>query len=353
MVNRVHNILAQSDMDRPLNILTVICHERYESGLCMTGHNFYALYQQGLKTWTPDFAEIPENYHILRESYSIQDALDSIPDYVNIDLVLSHHRFGSYQLLAPIAKFLRVPLISLEHTLPLRTDNGGWHSSRFDQLRSMKGDENIFISDFSRIAWMFDPEESHVIEHGIDTELFAPAKDLTLYDTTASETGVSGLTRKNSCLSVVNDWINRDVFCGYKMWRSVIDGFPFKVLGTTPGLSEPAKGIQDLADHYASHSIFVNTSQISPIPSSLLEAASSGAAIVSASTCMIPEVFTDGVDAFLSNDVEVLRKRIRQLLNEPEMAREMGLKARQTIIDRFSMERFVNDWNYLFERHTR
>jgi len=336
MVNRVHNILAQSDMDRPLNILTVICHERYESGLCMTGHNFYALYQQGLKTWTADFAEIPENYHILRESYSIQDALDSIPDYVNIDLVLSHHRFGSYQLLAPIAKFLRVPLISLEHTLPLRTDNGGWHSSRFDQLRSMKGEENIFISDFSRIAWMFDPEESHVIEHGIDTRLFAPKGE-----------------RQNVCLSVVNDWINRDVFCGYNMWRSVIDGFPFKVLGTTPGLSEPAKGIQDLADHYASHSIFVNTSQISPIPSSLLEAASSGAAIVSASTCMIPEVFTDGVDAFLSNDVEVLRKRIRQLLNEPEMAREMGLRARQTIIDRFSMERFVNDWNYLFERHTR
>ena len=337
MVNRVHNILGQTDMDRPLNILTVICHERYETGLCATGHQFYALYQQGLKTWTKDFAEIPENYHILRESNSIQDAIDSIPDYVNIDLVLSHHRFGSYQLLAPIARFLRVPLISLEHTLPLRTDYGGWHSSRFDQLRNMKGDENIFISDFSRIAWMFDPEESHVIEHGIDTVLFAPKNE----------------ERKNSCLSVVNDWINRDVFCGYKIWKSVIDGFRFKVLGTTPGLSLPANGIQDLADHYASHSIFVNTSQISPIPSSLLEAASSGAAIVSTSTCMIPEVFTDGVDAFLSNDIEVLRKRIRQLLDEPEMAREMGKKARQTIIDRFSMERFVNDWNYLFERHTR
>lgn len=351
MVSRVHSILSQTDKDRPLNILTVICHERYETGLCLTGHNFYALYQDGLKTWTTDFAEVPSNYHILRESSGIQDALSSIPDYVNIDLVLSHHRFGSYQLLAPIAEFLKVPLISLEHTLPLRFDIGdqkmGWNNFHFDQIRSMKGHENVFISDFSRDGWLFDRDESHVIEHGIDTDLFTP------YDAKATETGISVLTRKNCCLSVVNDWINRDVFCGYKLWKEIIKGFPYKVLGTTPGLSEPAKGIQDLADHYAQHSIFVNTSQISPIPSSLLEAASSGAAIVSASTCMIPEVFTDGVDAYLSNDVSVLRKRIRELLNEPEKAREMGLRARQTIIDRFSMERFINDWNYLFERHTR
>jgi glycosyltransferase involved in cell wall biosynthesis len=341
MVSRVHSILSQVNKDRPLNILTVICHERYESGLCQTGHNFYALYQQGLKTWTTDFAEIPSNYHILRESSGVQDALSSIPDYVNIDLVLSHHRFGSYQLLAPIAEFLRVPLISLEHTLPLRFDINdrtmGWDNHSFNHLRSMKGNENVFISDFSRDGWLFDRDESHVIEHGVDTELFK----------------TTDVIREDKCLSVVNDWINRDVFCGYKIWKEVIKGFPYKVLGTTPGLSQPAQGIQDLANHYAKHSIFVNTSQISPIPSSLLEAASSGAAIVSASTCMIPEVFTNGVDAFLSNNVETLRKHIRTLLNEPEMAREMGLKARQTILDRFSMERFINDWNYLFERNTR
>ncbi len=341
MVNRTHNILSQVDKDRPLNILTVICHERYETGLCLTGHNFFALYQQGLKTWTEDFAVVPKNYHILRESSGIQDALDSIPDYVNIDLVLSHHRFGSYQLLAPIANFLRVPLISLEHTLPLRFDSGnsvaGWPNYHFDQIRSMKGDENVFISDFSRIGWMFDSEESHIIEHGIDTDLFTPRSD----------------ERENSCLSVVNDWINRDVFCGYSLWKDIIKGFPYKVLGTTPGLSKPAKDIDDLASHYRNYSIFVNTSQISPIPSSLLEAASSGAAIVSASTCMIPEVFTDGVDAFISNNPSVLKDRIRTLLNEPQMAREMGLKARQTILDRFGMDRFVNDWNYCFERITR
>jgi glycosyltransferase involved in cell wall biosynthesis len=233
-------------------------------------------------------------------------------------------------------------MISLEHTLPLRLDgpNGilGWDNNKFDHIRSMRAHENVFISDFSRIAWMFDHEESHIIEHGIDTELFKPQ---------------TCLGKVNACLSVVNDWINRDVFCGYKIWQEVIKGFPHKVLGSTPGLSKPATDIHDLAGHYRNHSIFVNTSQISPIPSSLLEAAASGAAIVSTSTCAIPEIFTDGVDAFLSNDVSVLRKRIEELLASPEKAREMGLRARQTILDRFSMDRFVNDWNYLFERMTR
>lgn len=344
MVNRTHNILEQADRNRPLNILTVVCHERYETGMCETGHNFYALQQEGLKTWTTDFAEVPPNYHILRKSAGVQDALDSIPDYVGIDLVLSHHRFGSFQLLAPIANFLKVPMISLEHTLPLRLDTKsgylGWDNARFDYHRNMRAHENVFISDFSRNAWFFDEEESHIIEHGVDTALFCPGSS-------------NPASRKNACLSVVNDWINRDVFCGFKLWQEIISGFPYHVLGTTPGLSSPAKDVKDLARNYREHSIFVNTSQISPIPSSMLEAAASGAAIVSTSTCAIPEIFTDGYDAFLSNDVSILRKRIEELLASPQKAREMGLRARQTIIDRFSMDRFVNDWNCLFNRVTK
>ncbi len=179
-----------------------------------------------------------------------------------------------------------------------------------------------------------------MIEHGVDTGLFCPGSS-------------NPASRKNACLSVVNDWINRDVFCGFKLWQEIISGFPYHVLGTTPGLSSPAKDVKDLARNYREHSIFVNTSQISPIPSSMLEAAASGAAIVSTSTCAIPEIFTDGYDAFLSNDVSILRKRIEELLASPERAREMGLRARQTILDRFSMDRFVNDWNCLFNRVTK
>jgi hypothetical protein len=75
----IRSIMRHPSEDEPLNILTFTTHERYEHNLCRTGHNFYAL-NVGGKTWDTDYSPIPDNYHIINE----------IPEYLNIDLVLSH-----------------------------------------------------------------------------------------------------------------------------------------------------------------------------------------------------------------------------------------------------------------------
>ena len=50
------------------NIITFPTHERFESDLCKTGHDFYAFTGQGMKTWDSTYAETPSNYHILPET---------------------------------------------------------------------------------------------------------------------------------------------------------------------------------------------------------------------------------------------------------------------------------------------
>ena len=149
-------------------------------------------------------------------------------------------------------------------------------------------------------------------------------------------------------MSVVNDWVNRDWCCGYKIWERTTKGLPVHVVGDTPGLSKPAESLEALRKDYSESQIFVNTSTHSPIPCSLLEAMACGCAVVSTATCLIPEIIDHGVNGFCSNDEEQLRQHMIDLLNDPDLCASMGEEARKTIEKMFGMDRFVSEWNDIF-----
>ena len=93
--------------------------------------------------------------------------------------------------------------------------------------------------------------------------------------------------------------------------------------------------------------IFLNTSLASPIPTTVLEAMSCGCAVVSTDTCMIPEVIEHGVNGFITNDKEQMKQHLVDLLNDEDMAKEIGDNARQTIVNRYSAEKFVDKWQQI------
>lgn len=315
-----------------LNILTFPTHERYETYLSMTGHNFYAIRADKIKDWKNEYAPVPSNYVLLDKNLGEKQLLT----HLNIDIVLSQNKYAQYPLACNISNQLHLPLITLEHTLPANNLPPG----TIDRLKTMKGSINVFISDFSIDKWGFEKtSDVRVVRHCVDTNLFSPNEFS------------SG--RDKTILSVVNDWINRDWCCNFKGWARVTEGLPVRPVGDTVGLSKPAKDTKELASIYASSRIFINTSTISPVPSSLLEAMSSGCAVVSTATCMIPEIIKNGVNGFLTNDETEMRKYLELLLEDEDLATELGKKARQTIIDNFGINRFVSEWNDIFEEASR
>lgn len=313
----------------PLNILTCPTHERYESGLARTGHRFWAYRCPQVKDWDRTYAPVPDNYVLLNPARGDRQ----IPLEVDFDLVLSQNKFGQFFLLSRFARLWQVPLISLEHTLPVPN----WPQRRLDELRRMRGDLNVFIAKYSVGKWGWDPYDPsvRVIHHGVDADRFSP-HDL-------------ALERKRQLLSVVNDWVNRDWACGFRFWQEATRGLPTMVLGKTPGLSEPAKDMDDLVRRYRESDIFVNTSLVSPVPSALLEAMSVGCAVVSTNTCMIPEFIQHGENGLLAENPQQMREQCELLLGNPGLCRELGRRARQTILERFSMDVFVRRWNEVFE----
>jgi hypothetical protein len=213
----------------------------------------------------------------------------------------------------------------------------------------MRGQMNIFISEYSLGEWQWEDKngDTCIIHHMVDTDVFKPEQifntaQLSVYEYPLLQ------ERKSHILSVVNDWINRDWCCNFQGWKRITNGLPVRILGDTPGLSQPAPSILALVNEYQSSRIFINTSTISPVPTALLEAMACGCACVSLATCMIPEIIKDGVNGVVSNDEKVLRDACQELLHNNELAQKLGQNARQTIVEHFHKDRFLNQWNNVF-----
>jgi hypothetical protein len=328
MISAVNSITraATRRENEPLNILCMLTHPRYEQNICKTDNQFYAWrnLDDSIKDWDETNAKLPQNYTLLNPHLGPNQLLP----WVELDLVLSQNKVGQYSIAKQISRQLQLPLITLEHTLP----PPDWTQKNIKQWSSLRGDINIFISEYSKKKWMGQSEDI-VINHTVDDKTFRP---------------INNINKKRQCLSVVNDFIRRDVFCGYNLWENITKNIPRIIVGNTPGLSSPAKNVQELVEYYNEAQVFINTSIVSPIPMSLLEAMSCGTACVSTATCAIPDIIEHGYNGYISNNPQELRQYVLNLLDDPEKCRKFGENARKTIIEKFSMNRFLKEWNEIF-----
>lgn len=337
MTLAIKSILRQATRKEndKLNIISFPTHERYQSNLASCNAEFYLWHGNGIKKWDHRFGPLPSNHHLLPHFDGNQNSIDilqTLPMYVDFDLILSQSKAGQYQVAANLAKLLHVGLVNIEHTLP--TPQWKANPSVLNKIKQMKGDINLFISEYSMGEWGWTEKEAEVIYHGIDTEIFKPLN----------------LPRKQHVLSVVNDWVNRDWCCGFRLWQASTQGLPVRTVGDTPGLSLPASSLEDLVNEYNSSQVFINTSLISPIPTSLLEAAACGCAIISTNNCAIPELIKHGENGFLANDPAEINYYAKELLLHPDLCIEFGMKARQSVLEKFNKETFVKKWDQIFNR---
>lgn len=310
-----------------LNIISWPTHESYQASMANVNADFWLWRGEGIKDWNNSYRQLPRNHHLLDPN----KGEDQLPPDVNFDCILSQNPAGQFPVAYKLSKVLHLPLVTITHTLPPPTVPYGY----LEEVKQMRGDVNVFISEFSRNVWGWTDDEAEVIHHGIDTKLFKPNERK---------------QREKHILSVVNCWKDRDWCCNYSGWERVTKNLPTKVLGDNPGLSSPAKSLTELISTYQGSRIFLNTSTISPVPTSLLEAAACGCAIVSTSNCMIPEIFTHDKNAFLTNDEKAMRIYLERLLADPGLAKKMGDEARKVVEEKFGLSAFVANWDAILQK---
>jgi glycosyltransferase involved in cell wall biosynthesis len=313
-----HSTINKVDPNRTIKVIGAFAHERFDANLSkIPNFEFYSLPIEHARPWDTKKAPWPKNYFLCR---------GDILQYKDFDYVVCENPLAHYRSLKPISLQFNLPIINIWHTnCPNGWSKHDWERAGFDK------DINVFITKYNELVWTGQLGKHHVIDHCIDTKLFATAEQL-------------DLERENCIFNMVNDFANRGHEHGLGLFKHLTEGLPVKLLGDSPGISEPARDINHLVEEIATSSIFLSSSLSSPLSMSILEAASCGLALVLTSCSGNPDYFDDS-NAFLfsPNRPQDGKEYLINLLKDKDLRDEYGKRARKRV-EKLTVERFVNKW---------
>lgn len=317
----IENWLRRSNTEstgRKLKILTFPTHERFETNLAETGHEFYSFPHPDLKTWD-HISPLPKNYNLMPKGLFYPSD--------GYDLILAQGRYGQFDLAQDLNRMLQIPIISVEHSCV----NPSLDYNTIQKMGRMVADVNVFTSEYSASSWntLGINRNINIIEYGVDSNLFAP----------------NNKKKHKQVLTVAEADKKNDVVLNYSGWERITAKLPGKLID----LSIPYT-LEELVNQYNSSAVYLNTTLHHPMPMPLLEAMSCGCAVVALDACGLSKVIEHGVNGMISENEHEVIDYCNLLLNDEELAKTLGENARQTVLERFNKERFIDEWNEIFQK---
>jgi glycosyltransferase involved in cell wall biosynthesis len=186
--------------------------------------------------------------------------------------------------------------------------------------------------------WRF--RKSRVIWHGFDPAEFPPA------------------TYQRGIVSPLGPLVmSRPHYRGYFLYREVFDGCFEELRPETLRVPEPhvaysgnayaAAKYQNYVDELRRYTVYFNPTLRSPMPRARAEPMMCGVVPVSARNHDVDMFIENGVNGFYGESADELREQLRYLVRNPEAARAMGRRARETAMRVFNIERFLGEWALL------
>lgn len=288
---------------QPLTITMLQNPSPHQTILANLAHRFFIL--PAIKPQAGPPINYPDNCQVLAAPITFR------PDMA-IDLIISFGRAVDWQPLAELAKRSGCPLICLEQEVPPPR----LPERQLNALRKMGGEHCVFGSDVAARGWGYGSESAGVttIHAPIDTDIFIDWR------------GGDG-----KILTVVDGYTQR-AEAGFDLWRTVTQGLPVNPVGNSPGFSEAAKTLPELANAYRRASVFLHTEDCLTTPVALLRAMAVGCPVVARRSPIVEEFVEDGVNGYLVSGADEMRSRLEILLDDPDLAKSLGGASRQTIV---------------------
>jgi hypothetical protein len=224
-----------------------------------------------------------------------------------------------------------VPAVYLEHNTP----PGPAASTRHPVADRSDVALLVHVTHTNALYWDNGSVPVRVVEHGIVDPGYQ-------YDGTLPHAAV-----------VVNEPARR----GRPVGADLLDRFraaaPVDLFGMA---TEELGGIGDLTQaelhrELARRRVYVHTHRWTSLGLSLLEAMHLGIPVVALATTEVPRAVPEGC-GFVSNDVAELVEAVRLLVADPERARVVGRLGRRAVRQRYSLERFLDDWDQVLKEVT-
>jgi hypothetical protein len=311
-----------------LRILTWHTHGSYLYYLTQAPHDFYVLSKPGRPPgYGGRCGHIPWGDNVI--DLPVEAAKDASFDCI---LFQDDEQYLGDQYLYLSEAQRRLPKIYLEHDPPRE------HPT---DMRHPVDDPTVLlvhVTPFNALMWDNGGTPVRVIEHGV---IVPP------------EVHYRGDLERG--LVVINNIASRGRRLGGDMLALARQSVPLDLVGM--GAAE-AGGIGEIAHarlpaFAAQYRFFFNPIRYTSLGLAVIEAMMIGMPIVALATTEMATVIDNGVSGYVGTDVAALVACMRELLADPAQARRLGEGARRRARERFSIDRFVNDWDKAFRFVTR
>lgn len=315
--------VARTSLRRRLRILTWHVHGNYLYSLTQAPHDFIV----------PVLPDNSPGYSALGSKIPWGDNVRQVPAQAlhkeSLDCVIYQSRNAferdRFHLLTPEQRAL--PCVYIEHNPPELHPTDTVHFFRHEQGIL------VHVTAYNALMWNSPGVCTRVIEHGI----VAPPHSLY---TGELERGITA----------INNLQQRGRRVGADLYEWAAGQVPLDLIGMQ---SQAMGGLGEISNmevpaYMARYRFFFTPIRYASLGLSLIEAMMAGMPIVGVAATELPNVITNGVDGYVDTRRDRLLACMRELLREPALARQWGEAARRTALRRFSIDRYVNDWNDVF-----
>jgi glycosyltransferase involved in cell wall biosynthesis len=225
-----------------------------------------------------------------------------------------------------------VPALYLEHNTP-RGDVGDWRHPLADRSDV----PIVHVTPFNAAMWDTGGAPTHVVEHGIPDPGYGYRGDVPTLAVCVNEP----VRRRRVAGVDLVARIARDV--PVEVYGMGLDGVeelvPTGLAGTHDDLPQ-----HELHDRLGAHRAYLHPYRWTSLGLSLVEAMTLGMPVLALAATAAPEAVPPEAGV-VSADVDLLRRTARELRNDHDRARDMGLAGRRHALRRFGIRRFLDDWD--------
>jgi hypothetical protein len=294
------------------------------------GSYLYYLSQGNYDIYIPTKREKTEGYYGRGETFPfgtnvIEVPAEKVKDY-QFDCILfqtnQNYQVDQYEILS--AEQRELPKFYLEHDPPRQ------HPTDTRHLINDPDVILVHVTHFNKLMWDNNNTPTRVIEHGV----------------TVPKTVYSGHLNKG--IVVINNLPTRGRLLGLDVFLEARQHVPLDLVGMGTGELGLGEVLHPQLPEFQSHyRFFFNPIRYTSLGLAVCEAMMMGMPVVGLATTELSAVIDNGYSGFIHTDVNYLIEKMKLLIKDPELAKEIGNNGREVAMKRFNIERFINDWEQL------
>lgn len=299
-------------------------------------HGSYLFYlSKGRYTiYIPVKADKRDGYYGRGNTFPFGDNVIEVPaeevKHLSFDCILyqsdRNYLHDQYDILS--AEQRKLPAIYLEHNAPDPSPVNSIHPL-FESAITL-----VHVTHYNCLMWNNRVPNTRVIQHGIPE----------------SPVEYNGDMAKG--LVLINHIRERGRYTGWDIVNDLRKRIPIDIVGMGTekygGLGEVLH--PHLPEFMAQYRFFLNPIRHTSFGLSVCEAMMMGMPIVSLATSEYASILRHGQSGYVHNNIVMLEKGMEKLLESQVLATEMGREAQIIAREEFSLDRFTNEWEQLFQK---